>query len=146
MALLLVAEDNVLDAFLLQRAVLKFGVAFDLRIVRDGQEVIDYLQGIDCFSDRSNHPLPNLLITDLKMPRLDGFDVLIWLRKQPGLRRIPTVVFSSSSLLADVNRAYDLGANSFLLKPMDYDEWEIILRSIEHYWTELNVAPDCQAA
>ena len=88
-----------------------------VRVVTDGQEAIDYLRGEPPFMDRGTHPMPQLLLLDLKMPRLNGFEVLSWLKTQPGLRRLLAIVFSSSAEAGDINRAYDLGANSYLVKP-----------------------------
>src|SRR6266567_605609 len=110
---ILVAEDDPADAFFLQRAFAKAGVSISLHFVRDGQEVIDYLRGEPPFADRVVYPLPQLLLLDLKMPRLNGFDVLGWLKESPDLKRLPVVVFTSSRETADVNHAYDLGANSY---------------------------------
>ena len=84
----LIAEDDPGDVFLLQRAFSTAGVSASLHFVRDGQEAIDYLGGEASFADRTAYPLPELMLLDLKMPRLNGFDVLEWLRKQPGLRRL----------------------------------------------------------
>src|SRR6185436_18985237 len=92
----LVAEDDPSDAFLLQRAFAASGVPAVLHFVRDGQEAIDYLGGEANYANREAHPLPDLLLLDLKMPRLNGFDVLAWLRQQPGLRRLPVTVLTSS--------------------------------------------------
>src|SRR5947208_11973317 len=114
---ILVAEDDADDAFFLQRAFKKLGIPTSLKFVHDGQEAIDYLHGDAQFADRLRYPLPDLLLLDLKMPRLTGFEVLGWVRKQHNLRRLPVVIFSSSGELTDINRAYDLGANSYLIKP-----------------------------
>jgi CheY-like chemotaxis protein len=146
MMTLLVAEDSSGDAFLLQQALSKAGIRVSAHFVKDGQEALDYLQGLNLFADRSTYPLPTLLLTDLKMPRMDGFDVLAWLRQQPGLRRLPAVVFSSSALPEDVSRAYDLGANSYLVKPMDFKDWKTVVKALESYWLEINVCPECAAA
>src|SRR5882724_10527721 len=110
---ILVAEDLPEDAEILRLAFLSAGVNVPLHFVKDGVEAIEYLKGEQHFGDRSKHPLPTLLLLDLKMPRLDGFDVLDWLRLQPGLRRLLVVVLTSSDMPDDVNRAYELGANSY---------------------------------
>src|SRR5436190_17116270 len=114
---ILVAEDLAEDAEILKLAFLSAGVNVPLHFVSDGAEAIEYLKGEQRFANRAEHPLPTLLLLDLKMPRLNGFDVLDWLRLQPGLRRLLVVVFSSSEMLEDINRAYELGANSYLAKP-----------------------------
>src|SRR5437667_1443652 len=100
---LLVAEDNAHDIFLLKRAFIKAGVDVPMHIVNDGQEAVDYLLGAGRFADRKEYPLPTLLVIDLKMPRLTGFDVIRWVREHDGLRRLPILVLSSSGLGKDVN-------------------------------------------
>ena len=114
---ILVAEDDPTDAYFFQRAFNRAGLPVTLHFVRDGQEVLDYLQGEGQYADRVLHPLPRLLLLDLKMPRLDGFDVLEWVRQQPIMSGVLIVIFSSSEELRDINRAYGLGANSYLVKP-----------------------------
>src|SRR4051812_49319470 len=114
---ILVAEDETADAFFLKRAFAKAGVPTTLQFVRDGQEAIEYLAGEGEFANRLVHPLPHLLLLDLKMPRMDGFQVVGWVRQQPLLKRLPVIIFSSSDQEHDINRAYDLGANSYLVKP-----------------------------
>jgi CheY-like chemotaxis protein len=141
----LVAEDDPTDAFFLERTFSKMGVPVVLHFVRDGQEVVDYLRGELSFADRRVHPLPDLLLLDLKMPRLDGFDVLKWLRQQPVLKRLPVVIFTSSGQADDINRAYDLGANSYLVKPHAMDDLAGLVERFKQYWVEANRIP-CQTA
>ena len=137
----LVAEDDPGDVFLLQRAFSLAGTPIALHFVRDGQEVIDYLCGESQYADRKSFPLPDLLLLDLKMPRMNGFDVLQWLRDQPGLKRLLVTVFTSSDQPQDVNRAYDLGANSYLLKPHNSEFLCEVVKQVEKYWLELNLSP-----
>jgi CheY-like chemotaxis protein len=143
---ILVAEDDASDSFFLQRAFTRSGIRSQLHFVRDGQEVVDYLKGEGGFAKRQGHPFPELLLLDLKMPRLNGFDVLRWIRKQPGLKRMLVVIFSSSQETEDVDKAYDLGANSYLTKPHDLDELQGIAERVKQYWLELNRKPDCSTA
>ena len=119
---ILVAEDDPTDAYFFQRAFSCAGIPVALHFVRDGQEALDYLQGQGQFADRTSYPLPQLVLLDLKMPRLDGFDVLKWVRKQPGLNGLQIVIFSSSDEPGDINRAYGLGANWYLVKPHSMEE------------------------
>jgi len=100
---------------------------------------IAYLQGANHFADREQYPLPNLILLDLKMPRLSGFDVLAWLRHEEKCRWLPVIVLSSSNHEADVQRAYSLGANSYLVKPVAFDSLVEIVQAIERYWLTLNV-------
>jgi CheY-like chemotaxis protein len=143
---ILVAEDDPTDAFFLQRAFAKAGVSISLHFVRDGQEVIDYLRGEPPFADRVVYPLPQLLLLDLKMPRLNGFDVLGWLKQRPDLKRLPVVVFTSSREIADVNHAYDLGANSYLVKPHASEDLMALVERLGRYWVDVNKTPDWGAA
>lgn len=121
MTTILHIEDDPNDTLLFEHACRKAGVPFSLQAVSDGDQAIAYLRGIDCFSDRVKHPLPKLILLDLKMPRLSGFDVLTWLRDDDVLRQVPVVVLTSSNHDADVKRAYDLGAKSYLVKPVGFE-------------------------
>ncbi len=142
---ILVAEDDPQDAFFLKREFGKAGDTITLHFVQDGQEVIDYLEGKGIFADRQTYPMPDLVLLDLKMPRLNGFDVLGWLRKQAGLKRLPVIIFSSSAELTDINRAYDLGANSYLVKPHAVEELSALVNRLKTYWLEANIVPDCSS-
>ena len=140
---ILVAEDEPHDVFFIKRAFADAGLTTLIQVVKDGQEAIDYISASPPFENRREHPLPDLLLLDLKMPRLNGFDVLTWLRKQPGLKRLPVVIFSSSTQYEDVNRAYDLGANSYLPKKAGSPELLKLVEQIDGYWCKLNQCPDC---
>ena len=134
---ILVAEDDANDIFFLQRAFSKAHITVDMNCVRDGDEAIQFLQSVTL--DRC--PFPELFFLDLKMPRVDGFEVLDWVRRQPGLRRLPIVVLTSSEEPEDINRAYDLGANSYLLKPHNADNLSDLVKHVQRYWLELNRSP-----
>jgi len=137
----LVVEDDPSDVFFLQRAFAAANVPANLHFVRDGQEAIDYLGGDARFADRTTYPLPDLMLLDLKMPRMNGFDVLEWLRIQPGLKRLLVTVLTSSDQPQDINRAYDLGANSYLLKPHSTNDLAEVVKRLQRYWLELNRNP-----
>jgi CheY-like chemotaxis protein len=139
---ILVAEDDTDDAFFLQRAFKMAGISTWLQFVRDGQEAIDYLSGEGVFADRTVHPTPDLLLLDLKMPRMNGFQVLEWVRQQPGLKRLPVIIFSSSDEGKDINRAYDLGANSYLIKPHSSEELINVAQRVKQYWVDTSQVPD----
>jgi CheY-like chemotaxis protein len=141
---ILVAEDLDADAQLLKRAFLRAGIDVPLRFVTDGQQAIDYLKGTGAFANRTSHPLPTMLLLDLKMPLLSGFDVLEWVRLQPGLRRLLVVVFTSSDMAEDIDLAYELGANSYLVKPSGLNNLEETVRGLETYWLKLNHFNDCK--
>jgi CheY-like chemotaxis protein len=139
----LVADDDENDIRLLTRAFLRAGISVPMKWVRDGEEAIQYLQGDEPFADRDTFPFPILMLLDLKMPRTDGFEVLEWVRKQADLKRLLVVVMTSSDEPEDVDRAYDLGANSFLKKPDDFDDLTRISRKLHEYWIETNLCPNC---
>lgn len=130
----LAAEDEETDAFILRLAFEKAGVNCPLMFVRDGKEAVDYLSGIPPFQDRAVHPLPSLVTLDLKMPRMNGFDVLAWLRTRPDLRDIPAVVISSSSNNADIEQARSLGARDYFVKPHLLDDLVNIARTLQTRW------------
>ncbi|HXT12679.1 MAG TPA: response regulator [Candidatus Angelobacter sp.] len=120
-ATVLHVEDDPNDTLLFQHACQKAGVVFNLQAVSDGDQAIAYLRGMDSFSDRAKHPMPKLILLDLKMPRISGFDVLSWLRSEGLLKAVPVVVLTSSNHDADVKRAYALGAKSYLVKPVGFE-------------------------
>jgi CheY-like chemotaxis protein len=143
---ILLAEDDPNDVLLIQRAFQKAGFKDALKVVRDGQQAVDYLAGNGSYADRERFPLPYLLLLDLKMPGTDGFEVLQWLRQEPEMRRLLVVVLTSSNLQADVDRAYELGANSYLVKPVEFDQMVNLIRRFEAYWTEINRTPSSSVA
>src|SRR4051794_15435797 len=125
----LVAEDSEDDAVLLARAFRKAGAGAPVHVCRDGQETIDYLSGVDKFADRSAYPWPSMLLLDLKMPRVNGFEVLEWL-KQRGVADLPAAVLSSSDHPNDMRRAYDLGACLYFVKPNVPEELTTMVREL----------------
>jgi CheY-like chemotaxis protein len=133
---ILVAEDDPTDAYFFQRAFKRAGIPVTLHFVRDGQEVIDYLEGKGQFAGRTAHPLPQLALLDLNMPRLDGFDVLEWVRKQPVFNGLQLVIFSSSDEPKHINWAYGLGANWYLVKPHSMDELTALVGRFKKHWLE----------
>jgi CheY-like chemotaxis protein len=137
-ATILLVEDDPNDVLLVQRAFRRAGVDSPIQVVADGEAAVDYLAGRGPYADRERHPLPALMLLDLKLPRRSGFEVLEWLRRQPRLRRLPVVILTSSALTADTRRAYELGANSYLVKPLEFDALQDMLRAVGAYWLGLN--------
>ncbi len=131
---LLVVDDDENDRFLLKHGFLRAGINVSIEMVNGGEAAVQYLSGAGAFNDRAKFPLPNLVLLDVKMPILDGFEVLRWIRAQPGLRRIPVVFLSSSALNRDVDLAHELGANGYSMKPGDRVGMENLVRGIEAYW------------
>src|SRR3954454_4421170 len=131
---ILLAEDREDDVLLICRAFESAGARFHIQVTRDGEEAILYLRGDGKFANRALYPIPDLLLLDLKMPRMDGFDVLRWLRQHPELSALRVIVLTSSSEMRDVNQAYKLGANSFLVKPLDFEHFSETCKTIRQYW------------
>ena len=142
----LLAEDDANDVLLIQRAFQKTNIANPLRVVRDGEEAVAYLSGQEPYADRDRHPLPVLLLLDLKLPRKSGFEVLQWLRQQSRLKRLPVVVLTSSNQNPDINKAFDLGANSYLVKPGGLDSLLELVKNLDMYWLILNEKPELGGA
>ena len=131
---ILVVEDDPNDRYLFQRAIEASGVSAEFRLVTCGEEAIAYLKGERPFEDRAQHPYPSILITDLKMPRGDGFSILDFLKSTPQSPIILKVVLSASGDVDDVKKAYIIGATAFFMKPLQYDELARIIRLLFDFW------------
>jgi CheY-like chemotaxis protein len=127
-------EDNPDDVVLMNLAFSRAGVSARLDVVNDGDEAIAALGS-------PNGGAPVCVLLDVKLPRVSGLEVLAWIRNQPQLKRLPVILLTSSSQSADINRAYDLGANSFLVKPPDLDSLTQLVKTVAHYWVHINVRP-----
>jgi CheY-like chemotaxis protein len=136
---LLVAEDDASDALLLERALRRANSPFRMLRVANGAELIEYLERRGPYADQLQFPAPTLVLLDLKMPRKDGFDVLRWRQQIQGGTRLPVVVFTSSGLEQDVEKAFALGANSFVIKPLVSGRLEVMVQSLHSWWVEFNV-------
>jgi len=145
-AVILIAEDREDDVLLVKRAFVKANVPNPLYVVRNGEEAIWYLKGEGKYSDREEYPLPALLLLDLKMPIKNGFEVLKWIREQPALAALRVLVLTSSDSLRDVNLAYKMGANSFLVKPLEFENYRQLGSLIRNYWLRLSEAPEIERA
>lgn len=139
---ILVAEDDPNDQFLIQRELTKLALPVQVRFVNDGEQTIAYLSALakpDCQS-----PKPDLLFVDLKMPRLNGFELLEWMREHGFCKRVITVVVSSSNLQRDIDKAYDLGANAYVVKPASLHEYVRIFRATGAFFLECAQQPSLQ--
>jgi CheY-like chemotaxis protein len=137
----LLAEDDANDVLLLQLAFEQAEIKNPLYVVKDGQEAIDYLSGAGKFSDRKQFPFPDLLILDLKMPRKTGLDVLQWLATEDVTRCLPTIMSSSSTHPGDIEKAYRLGVNAFVVKPPGTAKRTEFAKNIKSFWLTMNEAP-----
>ncbi len=119
---------------LLQRAFRALEITNPLAVVGNGEQVLDYLKGTGEFAERARFPIPRLVLLDLEMPRMNGFEVLCWIRQSPQYRHLPVIVLTASAFSADVRTAYLLGANSFLVKPGDFTQYKTSLRQMCDFW------------
>jgi len=141
-AVILLVEDREDDVLLIRKAFERGGLTNPLYVVRDGEEAISYLKGEGRYSNRAEHPLPDLVLLDLKMPKVDGFEILRWIRQQAGIRGLPVAVLTSSADLRDVNRAYATGANTFLVKPDDFLNYVSLGKLLRGYWMKTALLPE----
>ncbi|MGB9429888.1 MAG: response regulator [Gammaproteobacteria bacterium] len=139
---ILLAEDDQNDVMLIKRVFSKSRIINPIACVENGEDAVAYLKGEGKYADRVQHPLPFMLLLDLKLPRLSGHEVLHWLRSQPLLKRLPVVVLTSSRQPADINRAYELGANSYLVKPVVFEEFSALMQQLQLYWLMLSEHPE----
>jgi CheY-like chemotaxis protein len=130
---ILLAEDNTSHVELIRHAFKDAGLPYPIQVVSDGEQAIAYLKGEGRYSDRHNYPYPALLLLDLKMPRTLGFEVLAWARRQPEHKTLPIVVLTNSSDIKDLNRAYELGANSFLVKPLNIQDLKNLIQALHGF-------------
>lgn len=140
-ALILLVEDNRMDVELTLDAFHEAKLLNTVHVASNGQEALDYLFGRGPYADRNTYTMPNLVLLDLKLPGIDGFEVLRQIKSTPILKRLPVVILTSSKEEGDRALSYDRGANSYLVKPVSFDGFLNVVRQIEGYWLLLNVAP-----
>jgi CheY-like chemotaxis protein len=138
---ILLIEDNRMDIELTLDAFKEARIANIIQVANNGQEGLDYLFGRGDFGDRQKYPLPHMVLLDLKMPRVDGFEVLRQVKAAPILKRIPIIILTSSKEEGDRALSYDIGANSYLVKPVSFEGFAEVVRQINGYWLLLNVEP-----
>jgi CheY-like chemotaxis protein len=138
---ILLVEDEVNDVFFMKRAFLEIGLVNPMQVVTDGREAINYLSGKDAYADRERFPVPCLVLLDLKLPRVMGLEVLKWIREQSELKTLIVIILSSSQLTPDIEWAYRLGANAYLVKPSTPPELRELATGIKLFWLKLNHGP-----
>lgn len=139
--IILMAEDDSDDRLLAQDALGESGLATDVHFVEDGVELMDYLTRKNKFSRLADTPRPGLIILDLNMPKKDGREALREIRAHPELKKIPVVVFTTSTADTDIARVYELGANSFISKPVAFNSLVSVMKAICQYWFQVVVLP-----
>jgi CheY-like chemotaxis protein len=137
---ILVVDDSENDLIILRAAFEKAGYTGPLQTVRNGEEAVAYLKGENPYADREKFPLPVVVLLDLNMPKKNGFDVVTWVRAQPGLKRLALIILTASTRTEDVERALDLGATSFLVKPRSLDSLVVMMRCLFE-WIQINQFP-----
>jgi CheY-like chemotaxis protein len=138
---ILLVEDQENDAFFLKRAFGVAGIQNPIQVVQDGKEAMNYLSGIGVYADRARFPMPCLILLDLKLPRVMGLEVLRWLRAQSELKTLIVLILTSSRAATDIEMAYQLGVNGYLVKPSGSEELQEIARGIKAFWLEANIGP-----
>src|SRR5437899_164540 len=131
---ILLVEDDENDVLIMTMALEKAGLTCPIRVARDGREAKDYLSGSGEFADRHEYPLPYLILLDLKLPRVMGLEVLKWLRERPEFDSTIVLVLSSSPMPEDIQTAYHLGANAYLVKPSGLDKLQVMAQAIKDFW------------
>lgn len=138
---ILLVEDNLDDEALALRALQKVELNYDIVVAHDGVEALDYAFGTGPFSGNDTHCKPRLILLDLKLPKVDGLEVLRKLRSSSETKLIPVIIFTSSTEEQDILDSYCLGANSYIRKPVDFNQFCDALRQIGTYWLSLNQLP-----
>ncbi|MCE0496923.1 MAG: response regulator [Methylacidiphilales bacterium] len=139
---ILLVDDSAKDCLLMQQAFIRAKVLNPLVAVQGGEEALMYLSGTGKYANRAEYPLPAFILLDIRMPRMDGFEVLRWIRTQPRLETLRVVMLTASDDTRDMNLAYQLGANSFLVKPVDFERFAEISQALSGCWLLLDRAPE----
>ena len=139
--IILMADDDADDRLLAMEAMHESRVLNELHFVEDGVQLLNYLHGKDLYSDRTLYPMPGLILLDLNMPKKDGREALAEIKADPRLRRIPVVILTTSKAEADMVKGYDLGAASYITKPVTFDALVELMRTLGKYWVEFVELP-----
>lgn len=138
----LLVEDDANDVLLLRRAFVRAQIPNPLQVVTSAEQAVEYLSGEGEYGNRLKYPLPTLVLLDLKLSGKHGFEVLRWVRMHPRLKVLRVIVLTSSGQPGDVRLAHDLGANSYLIKPVDFEQLVKMSVALGSYWLKLNEAPE----
>lgn len=140
-ACILLVDDNRMDIELALDAFREARLSNRIEVAGGGRQALDYLLGEGDYVDRAAYPLPDLILLDLKMPGIDGFEVLRRVKATPIIKRIPVIILTSSHEEGDRAMSYDIGANSYLVKPVSFEGFLTVIRKVDDYWLTLNIAP-----
>lgn len=138
---ILLVEDNRLDIELTLDAFREARLGNSVYVAKNGTEALDYLYGREQYADREKYPLPDIILLDLKMPGIDGFEVLRRVKAEPEIKRIPVIILTSSREEGDLALSYDCGANSYLVKPVSFEGFLKVVEQVQDYWIILNMGP-----
>ena len=138
---ILMADDDEDDRMMAREALEESRVVNDFRVVQDGEELMDYLHRQGQYADPKASPVPGLILLDLNMPKKDGREALAEIKEDPNLRHIPVVVLTTSSADEDIVKTYDLGVNSFITKPVDFEGLVNVMKALGKYWIEIVELP-----
>jgi two-component system, response regulator len=138
---ILLVEDNPLDVELTLDAFREAQLGGSIHVARSGHEALNYLFGRAQYNDRQTYPLPHLILLDLKLPGIDGHEVLHQIKTTPNLKRLPVIILTSSQEEKDLIKSYDRGANSYLVKPVSANGFLDVVHHIDRYWLTLNISP-----
>ncbi|MBI3621239.1 MAG: response regulator [Nitrospirae bacterium] len=143
---ILLVEDNPDHAMMTTRALKKGKLNNSLHWVKDGQEALDYLFHQDAYADAAKAPTPGLVLLDLNLPKHSGFEVLERIKQDPILKTTPVIMLTTSGRDEEVNKCYTLGANSFITKPVEYEDFQKVVQKLECYWLLMGRLPNANAA
>ena len=141
-ASILLVEDDANDALLVRMAFQRTRSGIPLIIVPNGVEAVDYLKGNGPYKDRQKYPFPDILLLDLKLPEMSGLEVLRWIRADPNYKRLPVIVLTNSVQDNDARQAYEAGANSYVIKPTDFNQLVETVQNLGDFWLEGTKLPD----
>jgi len=142
---ILLVEDDPNDVLLIRKAIQQSLAGIPLAVVGNGEEGMRYLRGEGVFADRTQYPFPEIVLLDLKMPLMNGFELLRWVRSQPNLKRLPVIIFTGSVQDSDSQMAFEHGANSYIVKPSEFNQMAEAVRNVGEFWLKTTMLPDLNA-